>query len=108
MKFLFIALLLSTFLIGCDDDPPTIIRVKQEDLGFKANDFVLIHQPFYENCFGVVVGYDELRPSNKPQNYKVSVICKLGPLGKIIDASETDLQLRLRSELNIEEPSQDQ
>lgn len=109
MKFLFMSLILVlSFLAGCDDDgPPTLVEVKQENLEFKANDLVLLHNnPFYENCFGVVMGYEAHKLADKPQRYKVMPICRMGPMGTILDLPETDLQLRLRSPLQTEEQGQ--
>jgi hypothetical protein len=104
MKYLLMFLL--AILVGCDSEEPTVQRVKQEDLQFKASDIVLIHEPFYENCYGAVIDYNTHKMSNKPVTYKVSIVCRLGPLGKVVDIPETDMQLRVRSELRIEEPQQ--
>lgn len=109
MKFLFMSLIVAlSFLAGCDDDAPhRLVEVKQDSLEFKANDLVLLHNnPFYENCFGVVVDYEPLKLEGKPQKYKVMPICRMGPLGKTLDLPETDLQLRLRSPLQTEEQGQ--
>jgi hypothetical protein len=101
MKFLF--LVLFAFLLGCAEEPSNV--VKQEELQFKANDMVLIHgQPFYENCFGAIVDYYPRKNDNGEIYYRVAVFCRLGPLGKIIDSKESDLQLRMRTPLNTEIP----
>lgn len=101
MKFL--ALLLALLFIGCDDGTDRMEPVSQGTLQYKAADLVLVHEPFYENCFGFVVDYVEMRQSGKPQLYKVAMACRAtGPLGKIVTVPETDLQLRVRSELQVE------
>lgn len=106
MKYLLMFLLAA--LIGCDSEEPTVQRVKQEDLQFKASDIVLIHEPFYENCYGAVIDYNTRKMSDKPVTYKVAIICRLGPLGKVVDIPEGDMQLRVRSELRVEEFQQPQ
>lgn len=105
MKFLF--LLIFLFLTGChglDEEVPTVVDNEQDKLLFKAADVVLIHEPFYSDCFGYVVGYEPKRFSDQPVIYSVALQCTTtGILGKVIKVPEGDLQLRLRKEPNTGE-----
>jgi hypothetical protein len=98
MKFLAI-ILLSLFLVSCDEDTPAPKAVSQDALAFKAGDVVLIHEPFYQNCYGYVVDFQTVRYEGKEQLYKVAVFCRTtGNLAKTIIAPDKDLQLRVRLE----------
>ena len=107
MKFL-IPLLLVLFLVSCDGEEPTFKTVNQSDLKLKAGDMVLIqNEPFYDTCFGYVQDFDTKKEVGKPQKYKVAVFCRsTGPLGKFIDAPETDLVLKARIDVGADKYGQ--
>jgi hypothetical protein len=99
MKYL-LALILALILVGCDDETPQYEQVTQDGLQYKLGDMVLLHEPFYEDCWGFIIDYEPRRESGKPQFYKVATVCgSTGPTGKFVFVPETDLQLRLRPHL---------
>lgn len=99
MKYL-LALIMVLMFVGCDDEVPQYEQVSQDGLQYKLGDMVLVHEPFYEDCWGYVVDYENKRQSGKPQIYKIVMVCgTTGPTGKFVFAPDTDLQLRLRPEI---------
>lgn len=100
----FVLLFLFLVLIGCDSDP-VVSQANPRDLKYMAGDLVLIHEPFWNNCFGFVVDYDQRKVEDQPQRYKITIFCRsTGGIGKTIEVPEDKLQLRIRAELNTEEP----